>query len=109
MRDPEIRRERTGKNWGWKEEESYASQRGQKGHQPKASFSFVGTICTGEPAVLRRVLPFGIPGVLRSKAMLTCHVRNMSCTAPLTGRSEMVGKNSDREIGSLQAPKKNHT
>lgn len=56
-----------------------------------------------EPAVLRRALCFGIPGVLRSKAMLTCHVRTVSCTAP--DHSKLVGKDSDREAGSLQAPK----
>lgn len=55
--------------------------------------------------VLRRVLSFGIPEVLRSKAMLICHVRNVSCTASLASLSEMAGKNSDSETGSLQAPK----
>lgn len=109
MRDPEIRRVKTGKNLGWKEEEICASQRSQKGHHPKVSFSFVGTICMGEPAVLRRVLPIGVPGVLRSKAMLTCHVRNMSCTAPLTGHFAVVGKNSDRETALFRHQTQNHT
>lgn len=72
---------------------------------PKCHFPLWVPFGMGEAAVLRPALPFGIPGVLRSKAMLTCHVRNASCTAPLTSHSELAGNNSDRQTGSLQAPK----
>lgn len=77
-------------------------------HQPKVVFSFVSTICMEEPAILRRMLPFGIPGVLRSKAMLTCHVRNVSCTAPLT-TPKWLGRTLTEKQALYRHQRQNHT
>ena len=68
-RDLQSRTERNRKSCGWKEAGIRASQRSQKGHKPKVLFSFCSYLETcGEPTAHRRVLPFGVLGVTRSKA-----------------------------------------